>query len=359
MGLAVTPILFYRFPRLPRSKDGLKCKPKISVIIPTRNEEKNLPLLLESLQVQSLKPREIICADDDSSDGTVAAAKSFGAKVITLRGKPEGWLGKTWACYNGADAATGDLLLFLDADVRLGHSGLSKLAQAYSDFGCTISVQPYHTTERAYEQFSMLFNLIQIAANGTSLPKPSGVGLYGPVIMISRFDYEKIGGHSAVKCCITEDMALGHRLKAESMPYRLFTGDEDISFRMYGGGIKSLLQGWVKNIASGAVDTPAPIFWMVFFWIASVISVPLHLLLFALNGGLLWLPYLLLYIAWVVVLSFLGTKAGRFKTLAYIFFPIPAAVLLGVFIVSMFKKAFGFKVIWKGRAIEAEKRTCR
>jgi len=55
----------------------------------------------------------------------------------------------------------------------------------------------------------MIFNLVQIAANGTALPKPRNIGLYGPVILISRQDYEKAGGHRRVKSSVVDDMALG------------------------------------------------------------------------------------------------------------------------------------------------------
>ncbi len=186
--------------------------------------------------------------------------------MVSLADKPDGWMGKTWACQNGADLAKGDLLLFLDADVRLGNNAIQRLMQTYSEQHGTISVQPYHYTEMWYEQCSILFNLVQIAANGAALPKPSGAGLYGPVVLISKADYNKIGGHKSVRNCIVEDMALGQRLRDAGIPYSLFLGDKEIAFRMYTEGIRSLFQGWIKNIAACAAKTPKTLFWMVFFW---------------------------------------------------------------------------------------------
>lgn len=264
-GLALTPVLFYRFPRLPEDKEWVERIPRVSVIIPARNEEKNLALLLEDLCNQSIKPFEIICVDDESSDATAKIAKSFGVRVISLYNKPEGWTGKTWACHNGADLAKGKLLLFLDADIRLGKNGIKRLIKAYSESGRTISVQPFHCTERLYEQFSLPFNLIQIAANGTTLFKQQGVGLYGPIILISKVNYKIIGGHESVRKSVVEDMALAQRLKEAGIPYQLFVGDKEISFRMYSEGFYSLFQGWVKNISSGAGKTSRILFWMVFF----------------------------------------------------------------------------------------------
>ena len=71
---------------------------KISVIIPARNEEKNLPRLLRSLQSQPIPPDEIIVVDDASTDRTAAVATELGARVVTPPPLPEGWRGKTWAC---------------------------------------------------------------------------------------------------------------------------------------------------------------------------------------------------------------------------------------------------------------------
>ncbi len=360
IGLAVIPLLFFRFPRLPKAGNGNREIPKISVIIPARNEESRIPLLLKDLCDQSIKPLEIICVDDASSDNTAQIAETLGSKVISLDNKPEGWTGKAWACQNGADMAKGDLLLFLDADVRLGDDGMERLIQAYSEKGCAISVQPYHFTQRWYEQYSMLFNLIQIAANGTTLPRPQNIGLFGPIILMSRSDYEKVRGHESVRKSIVEDMALGRRLRDACIPYRIFVGDKQMSFRMYESGIMTLFRGWVKNIASGAAKTPLPLFVMVFLWISSMTSVPFHLIAFALSGNIpLLILYSLFYMTWVIVLYFLSKSIGHFKISAIVFYPVLIILLLVIFAVSIFKKIFGLKVIWKGRAVNGDEKPCK
>lgn len=330
-GFAVVGLLFYHVPKLKRENGQNVEFPTLSVIIPARNEEGNLPLLLADLARQSLRPSEIICVDDGSTDETARIAGSFGIKVISLRDKPEGWTGKTWACQNGADEAKGELLLFLDADVRLGENGILRLMQTYSEDKCTISVQPYHVTKKLYEQCSLFFNLIQIGANGTALPKQKQVGLYGPVILVSQILYVQIGGHRSVRTKIVEDMALGRQMKRAGIRFRLYVGDKDLSFRMYGTGPQSLFQGWVKNISSGAARTPKSVFCMVFFWIASVTSVPVHLVIYAVYDELyLFLLYLFLYVAWVVVLFVLSSKVGYFRPLFVICYPILLFVFLAI-----------------------------
>lgn len=354
LGLAFSVLLFYRFPALPTAKkDG--DFPPVSIIIPARNEEKNLQLLLKDLQAQSLKPHEIICVNDDSSDGTAQVAQSFGATLINLHDKPAGWTGKTWACQNGADLATGSLFLFLDADVRLGKDGLSRLVQAYQNERCTISVQPFHVTKKFYEQFSLVFNLVQITGNGTSLPWKTSIGVHGPVLLIAEGDYATIGGHESVRQCVVEDMAFGQILKDKQLPYQLFMGDEAVSYRMYPEGLLSLVQGWVKNFAVGAAKTPLAAFIMSFFWIGSMANVPFYLLDAILeNKQPMIIAYGLLYPLWVIVLSILARKIGRFQQLPIIFFPILIVGFMVIFVISLVSKILRLPIRWKGRLIAGE-----
>lgn len=356
-GMALTALLFHRFPVLPDATEDPPGALSVSVIIPARNEESNLPLILRDLREQTCPVGEIIVVDDMSEDSTAQIASAHGARLIRLDAKPEGWTGKSWACRNGADASEGELLLFLDADVRLEKDGIRTLLQAYRAEGCTISVQPYHRTGKVYEQFSMIFNLIQIAANGTTLPKPLNIGLYGPVILMARADYEKIGGHESVRRSVVEDMALGARMRETGTPYRLFIGNPSVSFRMYGNGLRALLQGWTKNIASGAARTPLPLFAMVFFWIASILSVPIQIIKFSVSQNWPWLLiYCGIYVVWVIVLMLLSRRIGKFKHWTILFYPVLMIVMSGVFIVSVFSRLFGLKVKWKGREIEAREK---
>lgn len=344
--------LFYRIPSLPKSAFSA-APPKISVIVPARNEEKTLPLLLSSLARQTLTPVEILVVDDASEDGTAKTARAYGARVLTPPEKPRGWVGKNWACQFGADSARGEVLLFLDADVTLSPDALNRFAAVYADCGGTLSVQPYHAVERAYEQFALFFNLTQISANGAALKVPAPRGLFGPVVWIPHTAYAHIGGHAAVKGSIVEDIALGARLRENGLPIRLYIGDADVRFRMYPDGFRSLLQGFTKNLASGAAKTRPGVFAAVFFLYASLASVPLHLFesLFAANWPHAAL-YAALYVVWASVLFILSRRIGRFSAAACALYPFPLLVFFGVFLLSVFKRMFRLNVTWKGRAIK-------
>lgn len=205
----------------------------------------------------------------------------------------------------------------------------------------------------------MLFNLVRIAASGTASSKPRNVGLYGPVILISRQEYEKAGGHESVKNSIVEDMAPGARLKSLGLPFRLLIGNPDVSFLNVSSGLCCLLEGWVKNMATGASGMPASIFVMVFLWITSLIFAPLHLVIFIISVKLPWLiVYGLLHVVWICFIAALTRRIGRFPAWVFIFYPILILVLLGVFVFSGYKKLFGLKVTWPGRALKTGEKAC-
>jgi 4,4'-diaponeurosporenoate glycosyltransferase len=330
----------------------------VSIIIPSRNEEKTLPLILGDLKNQTLQPLEIICVNDGSSDHTRDVVLSAGGNVFLLdvSDKPADWMGKAWACQKGSEMAKGRLLLFLDADVRLAPEGLAKLISTYISSNCTISVQPYHKVSKAYEQLSMFFNVILIGANGAGLPvKNSNAGLYGPVILISQEDYNDIGGHRAAKKTITDDLALGDALTRAGKKYRLFLGGGDISFRMYEEGVKALFHGWTKNFATGAGKTPFRLRVLMFGWVTSSTAALLYMLQALWAGETVWaLVYLLFYGIWVAELNRIVPKVGNFSWLARLFYPIFMIVFLTIFFWSVWKKLFHRQVTWKGRTMKPE-----
>jgi hypothetical protein len=104
--------------------------PGVSIIIPARNEEHNLPRLLRSLAAQPVTPKEIMVVDDGSTDRTAELARQLGATVIPSQPLPDGWRGKTWACHQGANDSTSDRLLFVDADTWFEPDGLARILSA-------------------------------------------------------------------------------------------------------------------------------------------------------------------------------------------------------------------------------------
>ena len=149
-------------PRLPDL--SVVDSPKVSVLIPARNEESTLPHLLTALEQQTFKPYEIIVIDDQSVDATAQIAKQAGVNVVQTAPLPTGWTGKNWALKTGYTNSSGDILVFLDADTEPGKDLLRRLVATVQHLGGLVSVQPYHRTERPYEQLAVLFNLVSLMA---------------------------------------------------------------------------------------------------------------------------------------------------------------------------------------------------
>src|ERR1700743_3347207 len=125
LGLPAGFVLIRRVPacQAAQSHDAMS----LSIVIPARNEEDNLPRLLQSIVGSAVRPAEILVVDESSTDDTALIAQNLGATVITSLPLPEGWTGKAWACHQGAQRAIGDQLLFLDADTFFVDRGLDRL----------------------------------------------------------------------------------------------------------------------------------------------------------------------------------------------------------------------------------------
>lgn len=352
-GLVCGLLLFWRRRILPR-RGTAAADTIVSVIIPARNEAINLPILLASLLRQTRPPDEIIVADDDSTDQTAAIATSFGARVLSLTDKPAGWLGKSWACQQGAKIARGSMLLFLDADVELDNEAVARLLAARPAAAGVVSVLPWHRVRKAYEYLSLFFNLIQIAGNGSGLPfHYSHAGLFGPVILISRSDYETVGGHEAVCQYVVEDLALGRALTEKGITDQLYYGDGDISYRMYGGGVRDLARGWMKNMAAGASQIPVLLLVMTLFWVTGCLGCFVDTWRIAASGDLTLLgPALALIVCFLLQLIRAARQAGDFHPLAMLLYPVWLIAFLVIFLLSLIYKIFGLKVVWKDRKVD-------
>ncbi|MFC1846335.1 glycosyltransferase, partial [Chloroflexota bacterium] len=335
-------------------------RPAISIIIPTRNEETNIPNLLRSLMGQLEAHDEVLVVDDHSNDNTAAVAVREGAKVTKSKEMPWGWTGKTWACYQGAQSATNTLLIFLDADTIIEDSGLDSISGCYSELQGVLSIQPYHRMYKLYEQLSAFFNLILIAAMGSftifgKASKP--IGLFGPVIVLEKNLYLTSGGFEKVKGEIVEDLAFGAELKKQGVNLHCYGGRGTVSFRMYPGGMSHLITGWSKGFAMGAVKTSVPVLIMIIAWIVGALGTTRNLIqttiILDISTATLWG---LLYIAYAIQLYWMLHKIGNFKPYTAILFPIPLLFFIIVFFYSFFIIFIRRSVNWKGRTLEVKGR---
>ena len=325
----------------------------ISVIIPARNEEQNLPRLLRSLRHQPIPPEEIIVVDDDSTDGTAAVARELGARVVTPPPLPEGWRGKTWACQQGAAEANSEWLLFLDADTWFEPDGLAAVQNEFSALGGgALSVAPRHHVERLHEQFSAFFNLVMVAATGAFTllgDRLAPRGLLGQFLLIEKSAYVRVGGHAAVKERVLENFWLAEKLRAAGVPLHCWGGRKVFSFRMYPLGWREMMDGWIKGFASGAGQTPRPLLLLVTAWMSGLIMAAGNLLL-AKNAPVCFI----VYAAYAAQVGWLLRRVGTFHWGAALLFPAPLVFYFFVFTRSVWRVVRKKPVDWKGRKIGAD-----
>jgi len=339
--------LLLRKIRFLKAKNLQNKKVRISVIIPAMNEEHNIGKILNTLKTQNYKPHEIIVVNDNSTDKTESVASSYmGVKIISLKKEPpEGWIGKSWSCWNGYLKSTGNLLLFLDADVELSKEALESLLTEYIKYGGLISVWPYQRFEKFYEHLIMPFNLIAVSSiNSFSFfDKLNPIGIFGPVILTSRSDYEKTGGHLAVKNNVVEDFEIGKIYLEKGIGVINLLGGEIIKFRMYPKGLRQLFEGLTKNIVSGAIKIGIMNFLVIFLWFVGIYS--------SFFSCLTKSEYLIYYPLYVLQIYILISKTGDYSFLDVVFYPLHFLFFLIVFMSSIFKKFILRSVTWKGRRI--------
>lgn len=345
-------ILFAKI-QLDSHDESLKRNCRVSIIIPARNEETNLPFLLDSLKIQTYRPYEIIVVDDFSWDRTSEVAKDYCVKVIQNSELPDSWTGKTWAVWNGFLKSSGDILVFLDADVRLAPRALEALLNTRERSGGAISVVPYHNTEKFYERFSLVPYLLGIFAFTSPFEKTNaGKGLYGSCIVATREDYEKINGHNSIKSELLDDLNLGKKFSEAGINVENFIGSNLVSFRMYPYGIKSEIEGFGKGaVLSTAALKPATIL-LIALWVLGLLTVGLitPFLLFMRNT---WaLPFLAGYFIYTVQIMYFLKYTGHYGKVMPVMHFLSSMFFILIMLYSAYQVTFIGSVSWKGRQVK-------
>ncbi len=364
-GVLATLMLFFKLPKIGAvMKDAIENRSgvtylSVSIIIPARNEENNLPHMLSDLMKQTYPIHEIICVDDGSTDRTPNIVKKYTeiglvkVKGIGVDKLPKGWKGKAWACQSGARAADGELLLFFDADVRLSDRAVELLVDRYLFTGKPISVQPYHTMKKQYEYLSLFFNLIEVCGTGLSLlGNKVTQGFFGPVLLIEKRIFSKFGGYERVKNNVIEDFDLGKYLGRHGINIKLFLGGKDIRFRMYSKSAKDFIEGWSKNFASGSFSMKRWLFIVIVWWIGFLILLPtLFIKAISLSGGQEVLFYGGVYIYSVLLIYRAARTIGSYPLYICLVYPIYLLVFHLIYLYSVIATYIFKSTTWKGRKL--------
>jgi len=247
--------------------------PLLSVIIPARNEALNIERCVRSILAAAYDPLEIIVVDDRSSDGTagiaewLAAAPDVKGRLRVVRGAelPTGWFGKQWAIVQGYGVATGELLLFADADTKhepeLIPRAVSVLRTEHVDL---VSVLPRQEMESFWERLVQPHVFLALQSRVGDLRRVNRTRTVwnaianGQFVLTNRPAYEGVGTHAAVKDSIAEDMLLAQTYVRAGRDIFLVHAEEFMSTRMY-RSLREIVEGWSKNLALGAPMMVPPI----------------------------------------------------------------------------------------------------
>ena len=241
--------------------------PSVSIIVPARNEERNLPRLLPSLLSQKYPDYEVIVVDDNSEDDTsriLAEWASRDGRLNVVTGvelpREEGWLGKPHAMHQGAQHARGDWLLFTDADtVHSPVSISSSVAYALSHDADLFTIFPFYELGTPSERIVMpvafqgIMNLYPAyKVNDPNSPTAIANGQY---FLIRRSTYDAVGGIESVKGRIVEDMEFARVVKSAGHRLLIADGRHLMNVRMY-TNFGEVWEGWSKNVVISLQRNP-------------------------------------------------------------------------------------------------------
>lgn len=223
-------------PRLARIKSIKNNNfPRVSIIVPARNEETYIRKCVDSLVKQDYPDFEIILVNDESSDKTLEIMYEYKIsnstiQVVNVNQPGDDWMGKNWACYQGYLKSSGNLLLFTDADSYHSENTMSLAVQNLNHYRLdAITIMPRLICNDFFTQVTLPLLTTFLHTSFSPLKVndvKSKVGyFFGSYFIIKRNTYEKIGSHAAVKHEIIEDGALGKKVKEENFKMKMLRGE--------------------------------------------------------------------------------------------------------------------------------------
>jgi chlorobactene glucosyltransferase len=338
--------------------------PKVSIIVPARNEEKFISKCLDSLLTQDYQNYEIIAIDDSSEDSTGEIIKKYAEKNskiihVAAKPKPEDWMGKNWACMEGYKKATGELLLCTDSDTKhsscivslaVGHL-LSKKLDALTVIPKMLCLDRW--TKIALPMLSTFLHTRFSAIRVNDPSKKTGY-FFGSFFIIKKSVYESIGTHEGVKHEIIEDGALGKKVKESGFKLRMVRGEhliEAVWARSWGtlwNGLKRLMVPLYLQSNKMAVGIFVAVLFLLFmpfpFLIYSVgffdFSTSFSVLLIS-----SLLSSMLVYIAGIID----AKKGLQLQSIYSIFAPVGSFIVIAGFFIGIIQAKSNTAVSWRGR----------
>jgi chlorobactene glucosyltransferase len=353
-------------PVSPPDPDG----PPISILIPARNESRNIRRCIECIRAQTYARWKMIVVDDHSTDDTPDIVKELAAqdqRIRLLHSKPlpSGWVGKSHALAQGAKEARGEWLCLLDADTFAAPELLASTCHEAkvrgADLLSIVTNQELRSFwERvispvAFSGLAVVYNLKRI--NDPRMPDAMANGQF---ILIRRAVYEETGGHHALSDSILEDRAIAEKVKRAGHAILLVDGRALARVRMH-TSLKEIWESWVKTIYPGLRDQPGMVFFLaggtifgaVIFpawWIAGLIGL---VFIRSLAADLIFLEATAF---WLYFLRNRIVDLASYKVPVFYALTVPIGMIFfsSMMLDSYFRVRSGRGLVWKGRTYLAK-----
>ena len=322
----------------------------VSILIPARNEEKNIKEFLPRILKQNYPNYEVIVLDDNSEDNTYKELKKLECdRLKIIKGKPleKGWIGKPWACHQLSKEAKGDLFLFLDADVELQPEALESAVALFQEEKVSmLSCFPQQIMKSWGEWLIIpIIDLMSLTLLPLELIKHTKSHLIsiaiGQFILIHKEAYLKIGGHESVKNKKTEDTGIARLMKLHGFKISAVRSINLIKCRMYSNLFTSI-QGLSRSVYDGT-NMKLPVYLIGIILYFCIFLLPLFLIINNPSFIIVLVPLYVIRISTAIL-------AGQDLILTSLLFPLHLLLFIPLALNSMYI-SITHQVIWKGRVI--------
>ena len=343
-----------------------KTKSSLSILIPARNEEKNIEKCLKSLITDNNPNLEFLVLDDNSKDQTSEIVKNLSKidpRITLIQGSqlPNDWSGKNWACHQLSSRAKGDLILFIDADTWVANQTINKAISYMEETNCALlTVIPKRNQNCLIEK--LMFPLIDWITTSfipikiaRSIKTPYISITFGQFMMFQKDKYFQSGGHHFLQGNVLDDVELGRAIKSKGLLWKLLDGNGSVETNMYQTNIEA-----VKGLSRSIFPTfqyristfilAATILFLitlgpyisVYFWLIG--ENQSGLLALIASATLIIILY-----SWIVICS--NFDHNKITTILY---PLIISIIFLIALHSFFSYSFGLSK-WKGRSISEYK----
>jgi chlorobactene glucosyltransferase len=363
-------ILFKDITKYKLPENLIKSPPLVSVLIPARNEELNIKRCINSLLKQDYPNIEILVLDDNSTDSTSQIVKKLekrDKRVKLFEGKPlkEGWLGKSYACWQLSKYAKGEYLVFTDSDTLHFENSISSLIgsltinrlDGLSAVPRQIMVTLHERMVYIWVHFGILTLLPLILVKKSKNPLFSTAN--GQCILFKNDVYKKIGGHKSIRTEILEDIHISKQAKRLGYKFMVFDGSKNIHCKMY-RNFSQLISGFSKFMFAAfdyqIFTITAVVLLISALFLFPFILLPLGILFFSWSArtmGLIIIQILIVLIMRVIMAIKIKSRA----TDAFLH-PISMIYIILICTNSVLQAKFREGILWKSRKYDVSKKDC-